>query len=284
VIGPLHGIDHVIAGTDDLEATRALWTRLGFTLSPRGRHKGWGTGNYCAMFANDYVELLGMVDPAGFDNGLAAMLAKDGPGLLGFALAAGDAYEAAAWLATRGMPHTVKDLSRYIELPDGNSEPRFALAMPDRPYPGGLTPFVTGHLTRDLVWRPEWTRHANGVTGISSITYVTDDPLAMRDGYEAIFGLGSAVATDETLAVRFGRGGGFLMFVKPADMTFLHPAVAADEPVRMGYAGLTLTTADIDTAIAALKAGGIEFDRDRTGAVHLPPDAAGGLALSFVAN
>ncbi len=69
MIGPLRGIDHAIVGTDDLEAARALWQSLGFVVSPRGRHKGWGTGNYCVMFAHDYVELLGQIDPAGFDNG-----------------------------------------------------------------------------------------------------------------------------------------------------------------------------------------------------------------------
>jgi catechol 2,3-dioxygenase-like lactoylglutathione lyase family enzyme len=281
MIGPLRGIDHAIVGTDDLEAARALWQRLGFTLSPRGRHKGWGTGNYCVMFANDYVELLGQIDPAGFDNGLAAMLSAEGPGLLGFAWAAEDAREAGDWLGARGLPQTVKDLSRFIELPSGAVEPRFALAMPDVPYPGGLKPFVTEHLTRDLVWQPAWQAHPNTVVAIESLTCVVETPLALQEPFEAIFGLGSAVATDDTLAVRCGRGGGFLMFVTAADMTFMHPAVAPDAPVRQGYAGLTLRTADLDTCAAALKAGGIDFERDRGAALHVPPELAGGVALAF---
>ena len=258
-----------------------MWQRLGFTLSPRGRHKGWGTGNYCVMFQHDYVELLGQIDPAGFDNGLAAMLAAEGPGLLGFAWAADKAGEAAAWLGARGLPHTVKDLARFIELPSGNVEPRFALAMPELPYPGGLKPFVTEHLSRALVWRPEWQAHPNAVVGIESITCVVESPLALQEPFEAIFGLGSAVATDDTLAVRCGRGGGFLMLVTAADMTFMHPAVAPDEPVRKGYAGITLRTADLGKCADALKAGGIEFERDRGAAIHVPPDQAGGVALAF---
>jgi catechol 2,3-dioxygenase-like lactoylglutathione lyase family enzyme len=129
VIGPIDGIDHAILGTGDLEAARALWTRLGFTITPRGRHKGWGTGNYCIMLEHDYLELLGMVDPAGFDNGLGAMLAGQGDGLLGFALAADDADKAAAWLASRGRPHARRDLGRLLELPEGAIELKFALAM-----------------------------------------------------------------------------------------------------------------------------------------------------------
>jgi len=282
MIGPVAGIDHAIVGTDNLEAARALWQRLGFTLSPRGRHKGWGTGNYCAMFGNDYVELLGTVDPAGFDNGLGAMLATRGPGLLGFALACDDADEAAAWLAARGRPHARRDLGRLLELPGGDVEPRFALAMPDSDWPGGIRPFLTAHLTRDLVWRPEWTAHANSAFGIASLTCVVDDPLALAEPYERVFGLGSTVATDDTLAVRFGTGPGIVLFAKPADMTFLHPAVGPDEPVRHGLAGMTLKVASGARCRDALKAAGIDHDRDLSGALHLPPAAAGGLALGFV--
>src|SRR5487761_999282 len=56
------GIDHVIVAVRKLEDAGAAWRRLGFTLSPRGRHIGQGTGNYCVMFPADYIELLGRVD------------------------------------------------------------------------------------------------------------------------------------------------------------------------------------------------------------------------------
>jgi catechol 2,3-dioxygenase-like lactoylglutathione lyase family enzyme len=276
----LAGIDHALVGAADLEQARALWTRLGFTLSPRGRHKGWGTGNYCAMFARDYVELLGIVDPAGFDNGLQAMLAERGPGLLGFAVAADDAAAAAAFLAKGGIPHERKTLSRFIELPAGDAEPSFALAMPLESYPGGMKPFVTVHESRDLVWRPEWTRHPNTALGIASLTFVADDPLALREPFEAILGLGAATTTDDTLAVRWGKGAPVLI-VKPDDFTLMHPGVAPDEPVRQGFAGMTIAVGDLARCRAALKDGGFAYEKDLAGAAHLAPSDAGGLALSF---
>src|SRR5262245_32317031 len=70
------GIDHVIVGVRDLERARMGWTRLGFTLSPRGRHIGQGTANYCLMFPSDYVELLGIVDPKDFVQRLDAFLQR----------------------------------------------------------------------------------------------------------------------------------------------------------------------------------------------------------------
>src|SRR3546814_8233762 len=67
---PIRGIDHVLVGVRDLEAARETYARLGLTVSPRGRHIGWGTANYCIMFPGDYIELLGIVDATQFTNNL----------------------------------------------------------------------------------------------------------------------------------------------------------------------------------------------------------------------
>ena len=77
------GIDHVIVGVRDLELAHEGWSRLGFTLSPRGRHIGLGTGNYCIMFASEYIELLGIVDSTDFVQGLDAFLARQPAARLG---------------------------------------------------------------------------------------------------------------------------------------------------------------------------------------------------------
>ena len=70
------GIDHVIIGVRDLERARMGWTRLGFTLTPRGRHLGQQTANYCIMFARDYLELLGFVARDDYAHRLEAFLAR----------------------------------------------------------------------------------------------------------------------------------------------------------------------------------------------------------------
>src|SRR3546814_9908741 len=73
---PLRGVDHVLVGVRNLEAARDTYRRLGFTVSPRGRHIGWGTANYCIMFPGDYIELLGIVDATQFTNNLNRFLAS----------------------------------------------------------------------------------------------------------------------------------------------------------------------------------------------------------------
>jgi catechol 2,3-dioxygenase-like lactoylglutathione lyase family enzyme len=74
------GIDHIIVGVRNLEATRQNWQRLGFTVTPRGRHIGQGTANYCIMFGRDYLELLGFVERDEHAHRLETFLAqREGP-------------------------------------------------------------------------------------------------------------------------------------------------------------------------------------------------------------
>src|SRR5882724_11102079 len=113
-------IDHVIVGVRDLERARIAWTRIGFTLSPRGRHIGQGTANYCIMFPSDYVELLGIVDPNDFVQRLDAFLARR-EGLMATAFApAGTSEEVRSALQNLQLhPSETRPLGRQLELPDG---------------------------------------------------------------------------------------------------------------------------------------------------------------------
>jgi hypothetical protein len=98
----LAGLDHSLLGVRDLEVARSRFADLGFTLTPRGRHIGWGTANYCIMFEAGYVELLGIVDPAQFTNNLDKFLAQR-EGLLGLAFGADDAAALSRALSAAGF-------------------------------------------------------------------------------------------------------------------------------------------------------------------------------------
>src|SRR5271163_3683044 len=132
------GIDHVIIAVRELEDARTAWSRLGFTLSPRGRHIGQGTANYCVMFPSDYLELLGIVDAADSVERLDAFLARrEGPMTVAFA-PAGTVEEARAALLRRQLhPSEPRPLARQIELPQGTVMPRFSLiSLPPGETPG----------------------------------------------------------------------------------------------------------------------------------------------------
>jgi hypothetical protein len=58
-------IDHVIVGVSDLDqAGPAFLDRYGLDSVEGGRHAGWGTANRVVPLGPDYLELLGVTDPA----------------------------------------------------------------------------------------------------------------------------------------------------------------------------------------------------------------------------
>jgi hypothetical protein len=154
VTDALAGIDHVIAGVRDLEIAREAWRRLGFILSPRGRHIDQPTGNDCMMFPSDHSELLGVVDPDYSAHRLRNFLAWR-EGLVGLALApVGSAEEARAALSRGLHPSEPRPLARQIELPEGTGlpgqqiafaeMPNGSLALPAREANGAILLFAEG--------------------------------------------------------------------------------------------------------------------------------------------
>src|SRR5229473_3231999 len=139
------GIDHLVIAVRELEAARMGWTRLGFTLSPRGTHLGRGTGNYCIMFAGDYIELLGIVgtEPASPEH--ARFLGdREGPMKLAWATADGEA--AAVALRAIGLsPSLPRDLGRQLELPEATVVARFTLVELPADATPGLSSFLCEH-------------------------------------------------------------------------------------------------------------------------------------------
>jgi catechol 2,3-dioxygenase-like lactoylglutathione lyase family enzyme len=198
----LKGIDHTLVGVRDLEAARALWTRMGFTLTPRGRHIGWGTANYCIMFGHTYIELLGIVDPTQFTNNLDKFLATR-EGLMGLAFASDDVEATKAGLLAAGLhPDGPKKLKRLLELPEGTVVPEFRLLYLPKEETPDLSAFVCCHLTPELVRRDEWMGHPNGALGVRSVTLLSDHPSKSAHAYRRMFGNTSIAETEGRASIR----------------------------------------------------------------------------------
>jgi hypothetical protein len=248
------GLDHVILAVAALDAARDTWRRLGFTVTPRGRHIGWGTANYCIMLESDYIELLGVLDPTQFDNGLGERLARDGEGLLGIALATRSADSAAAAFDMAGAGgEPARDLSRLLDLPEGPVQPSFRLSYPARRDAFGLPLFATEHRTPELLRRPGWEQHPNGATGILRL----DLPAPLADSALATWAaLDGARRDGDSVVV-----GGFTLGV-------------GDQPM------LHIATRDLDACESALRASHVAHAR-HSGEVRVPPLPGTGLALRF---
>ena len=278
---PITGIDHAIVGVRKLEAARRQWAKLGFTITPRGRHKGWATANYCIMFETDYVELLGIVDPTGFTNKLDRFL-KIREGLMGLAFSTETAEAVSAALEAASIGYKgPADLSRLLELPEGEVEPAFKLVYLNGATPG-VSSFVCQHLTRDLVWRPEWTRHANGVTGIDSMTVVVRNTSTPRAGWRTFLGKDAVTEIGEQE---------FIAMVGQTELRFLTEAAAkaALPDLRRRkwrppfLAGMALSVGDPAETVKALEAGGVKYARKDDETIAVSGSQANGVSLEFCA-
>lgn len=277
------GLDHTVLAASDLEAARQTYRKLGFTLTPRGRHIGWATGNYCIMFPGNYLELLGIAEPGGFTAGLEEAVRVRGEGVHKLVLGTDDAEAARRSLAAAGLtPSEVQSLKRALELPQGTVMPAFSLVH----LPAEVTPqtsmFLCQHLTPELMRKPEWLVHPNGAEHLAGVVVVADDPPALELPYEALFGAGSAVRTDRMVAARLGNA--VILFVTPDDLATLFPDLDHASHPAPYVAGMRFRVHNPDAAAAYFKAAGIAHERSLDGTVLVPAEAAHGCFLEFSAR
>jgi len=277
----LAGLDHVIIGVRDLERARMGWTRLGFTLTPRGRHLGQGTANYCIMFPRDYLELLGFTEPDEHALRLQQFLARrEGPMAVAFAPAEPPERVADALAALGLHPGERRALGRQLELPEGTVVPRFSLiTLPPEDTPA-LDSFVCGHLTPELVRRPEWLGHPNGAVGLRSIHLVVEDTAPLLPAYDRLFGLHEVTTTDAVASVRVGPHR--ILVSTPDDFETMHPGVDLDPDFAVpGIAALELAVSDRDRAADHFAQWQIDFDELPDGRLAVPAREANGTILFF---
>jgi hypothetical protein len=108
------------------------------------------------MLGSTYLELL---EPAGEHPWLAYYreFVARGDGLAAIAFATSDADASYRDLVAQGVPaQPPMDLARPVDVPGEPRTARFRLVQ--------VSPakFFCQHLTRELLWRPEWQAHANG--------------------------------------------------------------------------------------------------------------------------
>lgn len=274
------GIDHVLIGVRDLAIAAKNWEKLGFHLTPPGRHIGWGTGNYCIMFAKDYIELLGILDDQLFTNNLDKFISTR-EGLMSLAFAAKDEMRCAEDLQKAGLhPDEPKILKRELNVSTGTVLPEFGLVM----LPGDETPslsaFVCIHKTPHLLRQPEWLRHANRATGIISITVVVEDPVESAFGWLPVFGPNRISITNLMTVIDTGHG--LICFTKKTGLGQLYPMLAPlPEYSEPWIAALKISVADKARCRDHLHFANILTFQTGKGCI-VPPEEANGVIIEFV--
>ena len=209
-------IDHVVIDVrDHMDAAARTFAALGFQLTPRGHHT-LGSMNHLAMFATDYLELLGF----GAAGAGRPELAPFPVGLNGLVFKTWDADAVHAHAQAAGLPILpVQAFSRPVELDGAARDARFRTTRLDPAKIAMGRVYFCEHLTPELVWRPEWQAHPNGARAIARVVVATGDPARTAALFKALFG-------PEAVA---GRGGKCILNAGLARVEMATPAAVAAE-------------------------------------------------------
>ncbi|MGE5270353.1 MAG: VOC family protein [Thiohalocapsa sp.] len=269
-------LDHVVIDVRDrMDEAARTFTALGFHLTPRGHHT-LGSINHLAMFATDYLELLGVADGASRPE-----LAPFPVGLNGLVFKTEDADAVYAHARGAALPILpVQSFSRPVELDGRRHEAGFRTTRldPSRTGPGRV--YFCQHLTPDLVWRPEWRAHPNGVRAIARVVVAAADPCRSAALFATLFGAEAVAERGRSCVVQAGSAQ--VELLPPAAVATEFVDAAAQPDGRGDYlAGLELKVASLAATSEALRAvPGLRVDRER---VVVPAHAAFNTTLAFTA-
>lgn len=287
-------LDHIGICAADPAPLWAAWERLGFALSPVAQQSGkrtpdgpvepFGTGNRCAFLRHGYVELLGILDPTLFANGVDRFLQRyTGAHIL--ALGIEDAEGNLARLRRGGLQIPgVAWLQRPVE--PGGPVARFArLPFPDAPE-GRLQ--LIQHLTPELVWDARWMGHRNGAEALESVILASANPAETMTRLAKLTGLPAEPDSVAGFRLRLPgapRAAGpdspkmetRIRVVPPQALDRTLPGVTA--PALPFMAGMVIRTADKAAAARALLNG--LPTREAPEGLMVPPEHAGGAAVIF---
>ncbi len=266
-------LDHVGVGAWDLAQLAATYQRLGFTLTPMARHRGKATANRCIMLQRGYLELIAPVDRTVPDI-LQSQLARYA-GLHIVALGIDDSQATLARLNRAGLDIPgITPLERPVDEADPHGpQARFErIPLPDAPE--GTIQLIK-HLTRDAIWQPRFTRHANAAVSLEEVALAVPNPADSAARFSRLAGL--PVTPDPAggfvLVMRRGR----VRVLPPDAVGAVYPGIVP--PALPAVVGMTVATSDACASLRPLLAG-VAHRPVGEGVLVLPEDA-GGAALLF---
>lgn len=273
------GVDHVVVAVRDLARSARDWESLGFTVSPRGLHSPQlGTANHTIMFGEDYVELLSPVAETDQNAATRDFLARR-EGVERVAFTTDDAQGGADDITARGFPAIGPiHFGRPVPRPGGGeAQARFSVfRWPLTERPAGMRIFACQHHTRDVVWAPELTSHANRAVALRGIDIVTGDPEGAAAHLSRLIDL-PATQEGATWRVASGSGRADFVFANADDYARRYPTAIRKGAPAEGVIALVVAVSDLEAAAAASGATRHE------GGASAPAARADGVIIHFIA-
>ena len=267
----IRSIDHPVVAVTDLEQARVAYERLGFTVPPRGSHIQWGTGNLCIMFADDYLEMRGIIDASRFTMHLDTHLEKYGEGLMGVAFGTDHVKASFDEAIANGIDAgDLRQLTRNFEHPEGWTQPSFELFAPAAADIDGLMHVVIiQHLTPELIRRPEFLEHANGCLGVNSMAGTINNIERCAGKMRRLLGSDAVDANDAGVSLSLPTG----------QRIHLRSTDGA-----AGLNAMTLRVASLEKTEQHFLQAGVEFKQLESGDIQVAPDDTCGVTLLFTEN
>jgi Glyoxalase-like domain len=273
---PMPTLDHVVVNVrDNIDAGLDCWQRLGFTMTPRGYHT-LGSMNHLAILGSEYLELIAAAPGAARRPEILAAPC----GLNGLVFGTEDSAGVYQALHEAGVAvEPPLEFSRPVELSDGAKDARFrTVRLAPGTVPAGRIYFCH-HFTRDLVWRDEWRRHANGATGILRAVIAAHEPSALAGLFSRMFGDDAVHRIEAGYSLVVGLSRFDIVTLEQLADEFADAAPRDDRPEFM--AALTIRTRSLERAAAALSAGSIKGLRREADRIIVPASETFGVTLEF---
>jgi len=272
------GFDHAVIAVRDLDAAQDLYTRMGFTLMPRGHHST-GSSNHNIMVGPDnYFELLSVPAPNPMQSYFYEFNQK-GDGVAAIALKGTDWRSASVALREKGFePAPPLQLSREVKEGSRTGTASFTITnLAPKSTPGAQV-FMCQHHTPELVWLPELMRHANGAQAVAAVAFIADNVAHQAGIYAKLLG-----TWPERIAEGMKVAGGsadIAVCTRTALQTRL-PGVDLAQRAAPHVAAMFIRVRDRQATYAALRAGNLDPKRMSDGSYAIDARDACGVAVIF---
>jgi hypothetical protein len=268
-------LDHVVIDVRDrIEEAMRCFQSLGFQMTPRGRHT-LGSVNHLAMFATDYLELLGFAE----EGATRPEIMRFPAGLNGLVFKTADADLVHSQAAAAGLPILpVQSFSRPVVLDSGIQDARFRTTRVDPAQVAMGRVYFCEHQTPDLVWRQEWQTHPNGACAIARVVVATADPQRTARLFRGLFG--DKAVSDRNGGQMIAAGTAHVELSTPDIVAAEFGEAAADPAGRGEYmAALEIRVRSLPAAEQCLRSvPGLRVEPRR---LLVPADAAFNTAIAF---
>jgi catechol 2,3-dioxygenase-like lactoylglutathione lyase family enzyme len=283
----LRPIDHLVLAVRDLDAARATFQRLGFTLTPVARHP-FGTANSLAQLGGSFLEILAVADETAIPPGDGTHFSfgafnrdylADGEGLSMLVLKSTDpAADRADFERHDLRVYEPFGFERTARGPGGTERKvAFSLTFTSDARLKRAGFFTCRHHHPENFWRAEYQRHPNGALAIASAVMVTRDPADFHEFFTHLTGQHEMTATTLDVSFRLGDGSR-IEIMSPVGFKAFFGEEAAPDPRR--FLGWRLRVADLAVVATLLTQNRVPFSR-HAGALVVPSSAAHGAALAF---